>query len=244
MNDTKVMYPDLGLTVFEAVVSSQLIQRINTTIDVTRAQWRPADGRREVVAAASFADWLRQSAAFRAVEAYGRSTTGAWAEATLGRRLPERVLNVLRCVNRETSQQAHLRHFDSHALTLLIPLQGAETGERNGDLLLYKKQRTSLSLLHNISDKACLLFQQNLPLPMRRALTHHDLRRECCARVACRPGNVYMFNGFTTLHANLEVAVGERRSLVMHFYDAGLTAGLGHPLRLLRELRDRIADEL
>ncbi len=238
------MYQDLGLTVFEEVVSSQLIQRINASIDVARAQWRPADGRREVAAAASFAEWLRQSDTFRAVEAYACSTTRAWADATLGRCLPENVINVLRCVNHETSQQAHLRHFDSHALTLLIPLQGAETGERNGDLLLYKKQRQSLSLLHNISDKACLLFQQNFPLSIRRALTHHDIRRQHCARIACEPGNVYMFNGFTTLHANLEVAAGERRSLVMHFYDAGLTAGLGHPLRLLRELRDHITDKL
>jgi hypothetical protein len=244
MNDRTIVFDDLGLTVFEHVVSLDLLKWINASIDATRHRWRPADGRRETATAKSFGDLLRQSDAFRAAEVEARAASRRWAMETFGRPLAENVLHVIRCVNRDVPSQSHLRHFDSHSLTLLIPLQLAGKGDRNGDLLLYKKRRQSISLARNVLTKGSLIMQHNLPFAVRRALTRRDLHRRRCVRVACEPGNVYVFNGFITLHANLDVAAGERRSLIIHYYDPGMNAGLRSTLRVWRALRDRIADAL
>ena len=58
----------------------------------------------------------------------------------------------------------------------------------------------------------------------------------------CLPGNVYVFNGFVTLHSNFDVESGERRSLIIHYYDPGLTAGLQRITQTFRGFRDRLAD--
>jgi hypothetical protein len=71
-------------------------------------------------------------------------------------------------------------------------------------------------------------------------MTLRDLRRGRCNRVPVEPGSVYVFNGFVLQHANLDVEVGERRSLLIHYYDPGYSAGLSGTVRGVRMLWDRL----
>jgi len=238
MNESERDFQDLGVAVFAGVIPDSALQNINAIIDATRHQWQPADGRRESKLALLFVELLRKSDAFRATEAKACEASQRWAAQKFGRALALNRLYVLRCVNRDTSSQSHLRHFDSHVLTLLIPLRLAQSGEQNGDLIMYKKQRDSISLVRNVLTKASLVVQQHLPFRARRARVRRDMLSKRCVRVTCEPGNVYSFNGFITMHANLAVDAGERRSLIIHYYDPGLTAGFRSATRALRSLSD------
>jgi hypothetical protein len=105
-------------------------------------------------------------------------------------------------------------------------------------------QRKSISQLSNVVAKMLLVVGQHLPFACRAARVRRDMCRCRCERVSCEPGNVYAFNGFVTPHANLDVERGERRSLIVHYYDPCLSAGLRAFTQTLRAVRDRIADAL
>ena len=230
------------ISVFEDVVPRSLLECMNATIDVARRQWWPRDGRRASMTARTFAGLLRGSDSFNAVEAQACSVARRWAAATFGREFAGEPLYILRCADRRTPAQSYLRHFDSHILTLLIPLQLAEAGERSGDLIVYRLQRRPVSVIANVPTKARLFIEHGLPLLTRRALVERDRSSGLCVRIACTPGNVYVFNGFLTMHTNLDVESGARRSLIIHYYDPGLTAGLRLITQTVRAFRDRLAD--
>lgn len=244
MRDHDIEAQPPRLQVFEGVVPRQLLAEMNATVDACRQAWRPADGRRATDTAAQFAELLRRHDPFRLAErqACARSRQGSrqagWA---IERAQP---LYVLRCINGGLRGQSHLRHYDSHILTLLIPLQQAAPSRENGDLILYRHPREAVAAWKNVITKVRLILMRSLPFVVRRALTFHHLAHGRCERVACVPGNVYVFNGFITLHANLHVEAGERRSLIFHYYDPGLTAGLNHVPRAWRALRDRLLDAI
>jgi hypothetical protein len=242
MNDTNFAFEDLGLAVFEGIVPQDLLHQINETIVASRHQPHAAGYRRGPEMAKGFAELLRQSDPFRAAEADICAASRRAAVRMFGPTLPDNVLYVLRCVDHQAPWQSYLRHFDSHFLTLLIPLKLAEKGERNGDLILYRKRRETTSLVHNVITKAWLFTQQNFPFPIRRAIIMRDLRQKRCVRVAIQPGNLYAFNGFLTKHANLDVTGGERRTLIVHYYDPDLSAGLYAVTRVFRALLGRIPE--
>jgi hypothetical protein len=229
---------ELGLTVFEDVIPLHLLALINRVVDAQRERWSSADGGSELELAQAFGRMLRRIERFRRIE------QGACAAITT---YPSQPIptpdssHALRCVNRDMSWLSHLRHHDSHLLTLLIPLQLA-SGAQNGDLLLYRRRRQSVSLLSNLLYKTWLVIQQNRGLAVRRRQTYRDIERQRCRRIACKPGNVYVFNGFVSLHANLEIDFGERRSLIIHHFDPRLTVGVKHVTRALRKLRVRFGD--
>jgi hypothetical protein len=242
MNNTNVAFEDLGMVVFQGVVPLDMLEQINETIAASQRQTHGALSHRGSDMVRSFADLLRQSDAFRRAESDACAASLHAAVLTFGPTLADNVVYVLRCIDRDAQWQSYLRHFDSHYLTLLIPLKLAEKCERNGDLILYKKRRRSVSLVNNVFTKAWLFTQQNFPFQIRRAVVMNDLRQKRCARVAIEPGNLYAFNGFLTKHANLDVTAGERRTLIIHYYDPGLRAGLHTVTRIVRTLRGRVTD--
>jgi len=229
-----------GLHIFEGVVPQDLIDEINATIDICRDDWRPADGRRAAHVAQRFGRRLRLCDRFARAEQQACDASRRWA-SQLGWEISSDPIYVLRCVNGSMPAQSHLRHYDSHILTLLIPLQVAQGSGENGDLIIYRR-RHAVSVMSNLIAKAWLIVLHCLPFASRQAQTYRHLDRQLCDRIACQPGNVYAFNGFVTLHANLHVNAGERRSLIIHYYDPGLTAGLHLLPRALRALRDRLLD--
>lgn len=230
----------LGITVFEGLVPPDAIERINARIDAERHGWLTAHGGREADTAALFASMLRENGGFRIAEADACKQAESWTEAFFHKPAEDRVLHVIRCAGRDMQGQSYLKHFDSHALTLLIPLQLAETGERNGDLLVYRQQREMISPFAHFLVKTWLVIEHILPFEARRALVHLDLLAGRCVRVQCRPGNVYVFNGLVTMHANLDVTIGERRSLIIHHYDPGLAARTRIAAKTWRSVRSRI----
>jgi hypothetical protein len=230
-----------GIRLFEGVVPRTLLEQINATIDETRDTWRPADGRRATQTTADVVELLRRHGEFRRVERQARAASQRWAVQNRLKTDGE-PLCVLRCINQTLPAQSHLRHYDSHILTLLIPLRSAHGADENGDLIVYRRPRHQLSAVTNVMAKAWLITLRRLPLAMRRAQTRRDLSRQRCDRIACVPGNVYAFNGFVTRHANLHVERGERRTLILHYYDPGMTAGLRVVPRLWRSIRDLLLD--
>jgi hypothetical protein len=228
--------------VFEGVVPRSLLEYMNSSIDTARHEWRPADGRRAATMARNFAELLRASDSFNAVESRACSAARRWAAVALGKELAGEPLYVLRCVDSGMPSQSYLRHYDSHILTILIILQLADGYDRCGDLIVYKRERGSISSIANVRTKTWLMIEHVLPLPVRRALVDRDRSKGRCGRIVCSPGNVYVFNGFVTLHSNVDVESGERRSLIIHYYDPGLTAGLQRITQTFRGFRDRLAD--
>uniref|UniRef100_UPI003F49300C hypothetical protein n=1 Tax=Cupriavidus yeoncheonensis TaxID=1462994 RepID=UPI003F49300C len=243
MLDDGIERKPCGVHVFKDVVPQQLIDEINATIDICRDDWHPADGRRASRMAMRLANRLRKSERFAQAELRAYDTFGGWAHQS-GRAISGEPLYVLRCVNASMPQQSHLRHYDSHLLTLLIPLQVASASNENGDLIVYRQRRRSVSVMSNLLAKAWLIGLRCLPFMKRQGLTYRHLERGLCDRIACLPGNVYAFNGFFTLHANLHVEAGERRTLIIHYYNPGLTAGLHVVPRALRALRERLLGAL
>ncbi|MDE1184722.1 hypothetical protein [Paraburkholderia sp.] len=229
-------------SVFERVVPQNLLDFMNASIDDARDRWWPRDGRRASPTAHNFASLLRGLDAFDAAETQACQSARRWASTMLGKECGGEPICMLRCVDVGSPSQSYLRHFDSHILTLLIPLQLAASGERSGDLIMYRQPRRSVSAMSNVITKARLFLEHGMPVIARRALLMRDLERGLCERIACTPGNVYAFNGFVTMHGNLDVASGERRTLIIHYYDPGRTVGLRVITRTMRAFRDRLAD--
>lgn len=226
---------------FVGVVPAELLVNINASIASARHEWQPPDGRRASASARQFADALRQHDAFSAMEAQVCAAARLWIRQTLGREANDAPVHVLRCVGSRMAAQSYLRHFDSHVLTVLIPLQCAPDGDQNGDLIVHMRRCEPLAPLIHLFTKAWLFFEHGLPFGLRRALVNSGWSMRHCQRIRCVPGNAYVFNGFVTLHHNLHVANGERRSLIIHYYDAGLEARLRTMLRAVRHMRDRLA---
>ena len=95
------------------------------------------------------------------------------------------------------------------------------------------------SALSHAAIKTLLFVEHRLPIALRRALIAFDRVLRGYARVSCAPGNAYVFNGFVSLHHNLDVASGERRTLIIHDYDTGLASAARSTVRKLQALVDR-----
>ena len=225
-----------ALTAYQKVIPPGVLDEINAAID---SSFAPEPVR---VEPRTVADILRTVDAFRHLELSVCATTRAFARHMCQGTLEERPHHVLRCVSMATHPDGHCRHFDSHLLTLLVPLQlAAPDAFFNGDLVIYPHQvRRRISTLGNVFCKIKHGIQRNLPFTLRKQLTLRDLRRGRCSRVQVEPGSVYVFNGFALKHANLHVEQGQRRSLLIHYYDPGFSLGLSKALRGTRKMRDRL----
>ncbi|XQM33654.1 Fe2OG dioxygenase domain-containing protein [Cupriavidus sp. H19C3] len=224
-----------ALTTYEKVIPPGVLAEINAAIDSSFTPQPVRVQPREV------ADILRQVDAFAQLESSACATTRAFARLMARGPLEDRPHHVLRCVSVANHPDGHCRHFDSHLLTLLIPLQlAAPDAFFNGDLVVYPRVRRRISTIGNVLCKLRHGIQRNLPFALRKRLTLRDLRRGRCTRVGVQPGNVYVFNGFALKHANLHVEAGQRRSLLIHYYDPGFSLGLSKVLRLMRKMRDRL----
>ena len=242
MDNRQRLDPHIPVFVFEGVVPSHLLETINASIDAARHEWRPPDGRRECTQASRFVELLRTAESFAKMEIQVCTAARRWAASVLGRKLDGEPCCVLRRVDQSIPGQSYLRHFDSHILTILVPLQMAGTGECNGDLMVCLEQRKRVSAFTHVVVKTWLCIEHRFPFSIRRILIAlHGYRRRY-ERITCMPGNVYVFNGLITLHHNLHVASGERRSLIIHYYDPGLASGARSAISKLRTLGDQAGD--
>ncbi|APA89347.1 hypothetical protein BJG93_26740 [Paraburkholderia sprentiae WSM5005] len=211
---------------FDDVIPLQTIAEINEFIDHLFG-----DTPQRSQSGATIAYMLRRGQAFRELEQSICANMRAMATKIGWTDLPAEPFHVLRCASNATLAESHCRHYDSHLLTLLIPLQLAPDGVHNGDLVMYCKPRLSVTTLTNVICKVRHGFLHSLPLSWRSWHTLHDLRVGNCKRIPVKPGSVYEFNGFALQHANLDVQHGQRRTLLIHYYDPGHSLGLSAVLR-------------
>ncbi len=148
----------------------------------------------------------------------------------------EDLYKVLRVVTGRKSKKVSLDfHFDAHLLTLLIPIiiPNREDSD-NGDLLIIKNLRK----LHN---KIFLNIAQKIFFQSR--FFRYILSKKMFTKIFQKeklklvPGNIYIFNGFRTLHANLNINPADvRATCLVHFYDIFKDSNL---IRLNRKLRQK-----
>jgi hypothetical protein len=128
-------------------------------------------------------------------------------------------------------------HFDAHLFTILVPIFIPEReNAQNGDLVIYPNfRKINSSLIINIFQK---IFFQNF-------ISRFFLKKPFFLKifngkiVKIKPGNIYIFYGYNTLHANLAINPADiRATLLLHFYDIfknSILVRLNRRLRLFKE---------
>lgn len=148
----------------------------------------------------------------------------------------ENLYKVLRVVTGEKSKKVSLDfHFDAHLLTLLIPIYIPERDNSdNGNLLIVKNLRKiTRSIFKNILQK--LFYQSNF---YKKFFINKDLSKS--KTLYLKPGNAYIFNGFRTLHANMNINPKDiRATILVHYYDIFKDSILVKTNRMIRIKREQ-----
>jgi hypothetical protein len=130
---------------------------------------------------------------------FRRLCTRVYEYAT-GKRAPDQpYYQILRCLTGQTGQHHSLRfHYDSYVLTLLLPIAIPE-GRKCGELVVFPNTRPVRTwYARNVIDK----------LVIDNTLTQRLLNRQVRAnssrlvRIKLKPGDLYLFWGYRSIHAN------------------------------------------
>jgi hypothetical protein len=138
----------------------------------------------------------------------------------MGRKVaPGARFQVLRVVAGETGRgQSMLFHYDAYAITALVPVAIPQSpGEPCGDLILYPRLRSIRSnVVVNVLEKAVM--QNRL---MRHVMATKLMQRLFKAKLLrIKPGNIYFFRGYQSLHANEPCFPSSLRATALyHFCD-------------------------
>ncbi len=147
------------------------------------------------------------------------------------------ILKVLRCVQGTSGRrESNCFHYDASLVTALLPIEIPQDGVDRGDLLLFPNgRRIRSNVLINVLEKA--LLQNALSRKLISAAIRHKFLRP--QKLQLVPGNLYLFWGYRTLHANEPCDPDHRRATaIFHFGDphAGSLA-----TRLILKLNQRRA---
>lgn len=142
---------------------------------------------------------------------------------------------VLRVVAGDTGRgQSMLFHYDAYAITALVPVAiPANTGEPTGDLILYPQLRSIRSnVVINVLEKTVM---QNLF--MRTVMATKLAQRLFKAKVLrIKPGNIYLFRGYQSLHANEPcLPTSLRATALYHFGDPHENNALTEIIKRIRK---------
>ncbi|EXF47184.1 hypothetical protein BAY1663_00447 [Pseudomonas sp. BAY1663] len=112
----------------------------------------------------------------------------------------DRIYLVMRCLQGQTGRrESNCYHFDASLVTALVPVEIPQEGERRGDLLLFPNLRRIRSyVLFNVLEKTLLQNRLSRML-ITRAIRLGLLKPQ---RLQLVPGNLYLFWGYRSLHAN------------------------------------------
>ncbi|KJH79236.1 hypothetical protein [Stutzerimonas stutzeri] len=112
----------------------------------------------------------------------------------------EQIFPVVRCLQgRSGLKQSHFYHFDATAVTALLPLFIPTEGEHCGDLIIFPNLRpVRFNALRNVIEKALLHNS------VSKKLVAFAVRRGWLRPIRLKlvPGNLYLFWGYRSLHAN------------------------------------------
>jgi hypothetical protein len=132
----------------------------------------------------------------------------------LQRPAPEvRFYQVLRCLTGSSiARHSWLFHYDSYAITALLPLEIPTSGQRGDFLLLPNTRRIRATYLANLLDKLLL------DNPLAQRLLRRRSAGPGIKRVAMVPGNLYLFWGYRTIHTNAPVDAQAVRATALYHY--------------------------
>ena len=126
------------------------------------------------------------------------------------------IFQVLRCVQGESGRrESNLFHYDASLLTVLLPIEIPQHGVDRGDLIVFPNLRPVRSnVLFNVLEKTLL---QNA---LSRRLISAAIRRNLVQpkKLQLVPGNLYLFWGYRTLHANEPCDPASRRATAIFHY--------------------------
>ena len=128
----------------------------------------------------------------------------------------EQILKVLRCVQGPSGRrESNCFHYDASLVTALLPIEIPQEGVDRGDLMLFPNRRPiRSSVLINVVEK--MLLQNALSRKLiSSAIRHRVLRPE---KLQLVPGNLYLFWGYRTLHANEPCDPTSRRATAIFHY--------------------------
>jgi hypothetical protein len=138
-------------------------------------------------------------------------------EKTCGKPAPEQDLyQVLRCLMGKTgAQHAYFFHYDSYVVTALLPIVTPTEGN-TGDLLMRPNFRSVRSTyMANLLDKLLVDNKWAQVFFRRRAIA-----RKSFVKVKIIPGNLYLFWGYRSVHANEACDIDKvRATALFHFGD-------------------------
>lgn len=133
----------------------------------------------------------------------------------LGRPAPEvKFYQILRCLTgKSVADHSLIFHYDSYAITALIPVEIPESGRRGDFLIIPNTRGIRSSYLFNLADKAIL----------DNALTQRLLRRRASGgkgmkHVSMVPGGLYLFWGYRSIHTNEPIDEGAVRATALFHY--------------------------
>ena len=135
------------------------------------------------------------------------------------------IYQVLRCVlGLRGLAESYRFHFDGYVVTALLPLVIPSGSGLTGDLLLFPNVRLVRRFgFLNVLEKG--FYQNRFSQRVVGWLTRRDLVRPVVLRLV--PGNIYLFWGYRSLHANAPCDVSRLRTTALfHFGDPHSGSGL------------------
>lgn len=174
---------------------------------------------------------LGASPEFRAMLEYIYQT-GAGKAAYSGE-----ILKVLRCVQGESGRrESNLFHYDASLVTVLLPIEIPQSETIRGDLIMFPNlRRLRSNVLTNLVEKA--LLQNRLSRRLISTFISHGLLQP--VKLQLVPGNLYLFWGYRTLHANEPCDPAYRRATAIFHYGDPHAGSLA--TRLILKLNQRRA---
>ena len=128
----------------------------------------------------------------------------------------DEILKVLRCVQGNSGRrESNCFHYDASLVTVLLPIEIPQNGSDRGDLIMFPNlRRVRSNVLFNVLEK--MLLQNALSRKLiTAAIRHHLLKPE---KLQLVPGNLYLFWGYRTLHANEPCDPASRRATAIFHY--------------------------
>lgn len=151
-------------------------------------------------------------------------------ESGTGRPAPDtEFYTILRCLSGASAKQHSMRfHYDSYVLTTLIPITIPDHGLAGRLILHPNTRRIRASYLVNLLDKVLVdnrLTQFLLSLAHRRG-------SDKLVKLPLKPGSLYLFWGYRTLHTNEPCEVDAiRATALLHYADPHAGSSMKRVLR-------------
>lgn len=147
------------------------------------------------------------------------------------------ILKVLRCVQGNSGRrESNCFHYDASLVTVLLPIEIPQNGIDRGDLIMFPNlRRVRSNVLLNILEK--MLLQNKLSRKLICAAIRHNLLHP--QKLQLVPGNLYLFWGYRTLHANEHCDPANRRATAIFHYGDPHAGSLA--TRLILKLNQRRA---